>query len=256
MATKIDDELATQALESLLKHCGTDQSLQQDKDVQVIINTAKKMGLRNDHTPRIIPLTKSKLHRPKELRIMLVTKDPSVPYRDIFMKNEATADLFKEIIGIKNLRRRFRGAKSIQLYKDFDMIIADFRVHHLLPDILGSKFYHGNKKLPFVIRMSRPMSAKNKTAPTECDPAFIRAQVRNICKNTSYVPNSDNCLGVRIGQIGRHPVDEMIQNINDVVAFLTDKTKKPQGGTVKGGIASIFVKTANSPSLPIYEDKR
>lgn len=252
MTTKIDNKLATRALDSLLRHCEIDALLKQDKDVQVVINTAKKMGMKNDHTPRIIPLSSCKLHRPKELRILIITKDPSAHYKETLMKDESTSDLFKEIISIKHLKRRFRGAKSLQLFKEFDVIVADFRVHHLLPEILGSKFYRGNKKLPYVVRMSRPITTKHQKTLEDCDPAYVRAQVRSICKNTSYVPNSDNCLGVRIGLIGRHSVDEMMQNIRDVVGFLTDKTKKPQGGAIKGGIASIFVKTTNSPSLPIY----
>lgn len=212
------------------------------------------MGIKNDRTPRIIPLTKSKLHKPKELSILLITKDPSSTYREILTQNEATTDLFKEIVGVKNLKRRYRGVKSIQLYKEFDLIAADFRVHHLLPEVLGSRFYHGSKKLPYVIRMSRPYNGP-KTSQ-DCDPTFVRAQMKSICKNTSYVPNTDNCLGVRIGQVGKQSTQEMVQNIKDVVKFLTDKNKKPQGGVIKGGVASIFVKTTNSPSLPIHGEQK
>lgn len=249
MAT-IDEKLSNRALSSLLKHCSADDALRNDKDIQVIINTSKKMGIKNDRTPRIIPLKNSKLHRPKELRILLITKDPSTAYRESLTKDESTSELFKEIISLKNLKRRFRGVKSIQIYKEFDLIVADFRVHHLLPDVLGSKFYHGSKKLPYVIRMSRPTES-SKTSQ-ECDPAFVRAQLRSICKNTSYIPNSDNCLGVRIGTVGKHSTQEMVENIKDVISFLTDKAKRPQGGVIKGGISSVFVKTTNSPSLPIY----
>ncbi|GAV53620.1 hypothetical protein ZYGR_0AK01220 [Zygosaccharomyces rouxii] len=251
---KIDEELSNRALNSLLKHCSTDDSLRNDKDVQVIINTSKKMRMNNDHTPRIIPLRESKLYRPKELRILLVTKDPSTTYRESLTKDETTTDLFKEILSMKNLKRRFRGVKSIQLYKEFDLIVADFRVHHLLPDVLGSKFYHGSKKLPYVIRMTRP-SDKSKTSQ-DCDAPFVRAQLRSICKNTSYVPNSDNCLGVRIGLVGKHSTQDMVENIKDVITFLTDRNKMPQGGVIKGGISSIFVKTTNSPSLPIYGEQK
>ncbi|GCE97471.1 putative subunit of U3-containing 90S preribosome complex [Zygosaccharomyces mellis] len=250
---KIDEKFSTRALSSLLKHCSTDNSLRNDKDIQVIINTSKKMGIKNDHIPRIIPLRESKLRKPKDLRILLITKDPSTSYREALAKDESTTDLFKEILSVKNVKRRYRGVKSIQLYKEFDLIVADFRVHHLLPDVLGSKFYHGSKKLPYVIRMTRP--SDNSKTSQDCDPVFVRAQLKNICKNTSYVPNSDNCLGIRIGLIGKHNTREMVENIKDVIAFLTDKSKRPQGGVIKGGISSIFVKTTNSPSLPIYGEQ-
>lgn len=249
-----EDGLAKNALESLLSHCETDPNLRQDKSIHIIIYMGKKMGLQKDFVPRIIPLTSCKLNKPKDLRILLITKDPSTLYRETLLKNEATADLFKEIISVKNLKRRFRGVKMNQLYKEFDLIVSDFRVHHLLPGILGNRFYNGNKKLPYIVRMSKSLPVKRQKMVEECDPLYLRAQLRNICKNTSYVPNNDNCLSVKIGEVGKSSVDEMIHNVKDVISFLTDKTKKPQGGVVKGGIVSIFVKTSNSPSLPIFEN--
>lgn len=251
---KIDkDGLVTKALESLLSHCRTEPKLQNDNNVHVVLYTGKKMGISKDYVPRIIPLKSCKLDKPKDLRILLITKDPSTSYRQALTSHEATSDMFKEIISVKNLKRRFRGAKMNQIYKEFDLIVADFRVHHLLPDILGSRFYRGNKKLPFVIRMSRELPVKGQKMKDVCDPSYVRAQLRSICKNTSYVPNNDNCLSVRIGHVQKTSVHEMVENVQDVVRFLSDKTKKPQGGVIKGGIVSIFVKTSNSPSLPIYE---
>lgn len=253
-SVKVDrDGLATKALESLLSHCETDPKLKQDKNVHMILYMGKKMGAKKDNIPRIIPLQSCKLDKPKDLRVLLITKDPSTNYRQALTNHEATSDLFKEIISVKNLKRRCRGAKMNHLYKEFDLIVADFRVHHLLPDILGSRFYHGNKKLPFVVRMSKALPMKGQKMADECDPPYVRAQLRSICKNTSYVPNNDNCLSVRIGQVQKTSVGEMIENIQNVISFLSDKTKRPQGGVIKGGIVSIFVKTSNSPSLPIYE---
>lgn len=247
------DKVAEQALESLLSHCESDSNLKQDKNVHMILYMGKKMGIQKDYVPRIIPLRSCKLNKPKDLRILLITKDPSNIYREALTKDEATAELFKEIISIKNLKRRFRGSKMTHIYKEFDLIVADFRVHHLLPDVLGNRFYHGNKKLPFVIRLSKRLPVKGQKMPDECDPSYVRAQLRSICKNTSYVPNNDNCLSVKIGIVNKTSVTEMIDNAHDVMEFLSDKTKRPQGGIIKGGITSVFVKTSNSPSLPIYE---
>ncbi|QLG71731.1 hypothetical protein HG535_0C00800 [Zygotorulaspora mrakii] len=247
------DGTAGKALGALLEHCKTDSNLQKDKNIHMIISTNKKMGAQKDSIPRIIPLTSCKLNKPKDFRTLLITKDPSNVYRDALTKDAATSELFKEIIGLKSLKRRFRGIKITQLYKEFDLIVADFRVLHLLPDILGQKFYRGNKKLPYAMKMSREMVVKGKKTIDVCDPLYVRAQLRSICKNTSYVPNNDNCLSVRIGQVNKTTVPEMLGNIRDIISFLTDKSKKPQGGTIKGGICSIFVKTTNSPSLPVYE---
>ncbi|CCD23578.1 Utp30p NDAI_0B05450 [Naumovozyma dairenensis CBS 421] len=248
-----DRKLAEKAINSLIHHCETDPKLSQDKDIQVIINTGKRMGIPRDYIPRIIPLSSCKMYKPKDLKILLITKDAGGLYRDNLMKDDISNELFKEIISVKNLKRRFKGSKLKGLYKEFDLVVADYRVHHLLPGVLGNKFFHGNKKTPFMIRMSKAVKVRRQKMEEECDPVYVRAQLRSICKNTSYIPNNDNCLNVKIGELGRHSVDEMIQNIVDIVMFITDKNKKPQGGVVKGGIVSMFVKTSNSSSLPIYE---
>ncbi|CAI4626088.1 CIC_collapsed_G0035160.mRNA.1.CDS.1 [Saccharomyces cerevisiae] len=249
----IKSGLAEKALKALILQCEENPSLKNDKDIHIIINTGKKMGINRDNIPRIIPLTKYKLFKPRDLNILLITKDPSALYRETLTKDEHTSELFKEIISVKNLRRRFKGSKLTQLYKDFDLVVADYRVHHLLPEVLGSRFYHGSKKLPYMIRMSKEVKLKRQQMVEKCDPIYVRAQLRSICKNTSYIPNNDNCLSVRVGYIQKHSIPEILQNIQDTINFLTDKSKRPQGGVIKGGIISIFVKTSNSTSLPIYQ---
>lgn len=247
-----DDELSRKALESLIATCHQDPKLTSDKDIQIVINTTRKMGIPRDYVPRIIPLQFCKLNKPRDLRILLITKDPSTIYRDAITKDEPVNELIKEIITVKNLKRRFRGAKLNELYSEFDLIVADYRVHHLLPKVLGTRFFHGSKKLPFMIRMSKQLKVKRQKMIEECDTSYIRAQLKSICKNAYYLPNEDNCLNVKIGEIDKQTVDEMIYNVIDIVSFLTDKSKKPQGGCIKGGINSIYVKTSNSASLPLY----
>lgn len=248
-----ESDLSRKSLESLIAICSTDPKLANDKDIQIVINTARKMGIPKDYVPRIIPLQFCKLNKPRDLRILLITKDPSTIYRDAITKDEPLNELIKEIITVKGIKRRFRGAKLNQLYAEFDLIVADYRVHHLLPKVLGTRFFHGSKKLPFMIRMSKQVKVKRQQMAEECDTSYIRAQLKSICKNAHYLANDDNCLNVKIGQIGKQTVDEMLYNVIDIVEFLTDKDKKPQGGVIKGGIDSIYVKTSNSASLPLYE---
>lgn len=248
-----EDKLSRKAIESLVARCSTDPKLSNDKDIQIVINTSKKMGITKDYIPRIIPLNFCRINKPRDLRILLITKDPSTLYRDAIDADEPVKELIKEIISLKNLKRRFRGAKLSHLYNEFDLIVADYRVHHLLPKVLGTRFFHGSKKLPFMIRMSKAVKLKRQKMVEECDTSYIRAQLKSICKNAHYLPNEDNCLNIKIGQIGKQTVDEMTYNIIDIVEFLTDKKQRPQGGVIKGGIDSIYVKTSNSVSLPIYD---
>ena len=247
-------DLSTKALEALIEECSRNKKLQNDTEIQMVINTGKKkIALAKDYIPRIIPLTKCKLNHPKDLRILLITKDPSSVYREAINGDDSLKDLIKEVISVKNLKRRFKGSKLNILYKEFDMVVADYRVHHLLPKILGSRFFSTTKKIPFVIKMSRQVKIRGEKLNEECDTKYIRAQLKSIAKNAYYLPNEDNCLIIRIGDINRQSIDDMLNNVIDIVQFLTDPTKKPQGGIIKGNIATIFVKTTNSISLPLYK---
>lgn len=247
-------DLSLQALEALIDECSQNKQLQNDKEVQMIINTGKKkIEMAKDYIPRIIPLTHCKLNHPKDVRILLVTKDPSTIYREAIEKDDSIKDLIKEVITVKNLKRRFKGSKMITLYHEFDLVVADYRVHHLLPKILGARFYSGSKKIPFVIKMSKQVKMRGEKLKEECDTKYIRAQLKSITKNAYYLPNQDNCLMVRIGNLDKQSEEDMLNNAVDIINFLTDPAKKPQGGVIKGGIASIFVKSEHSSSLPLYE---
>lgn len=246
-------DLSKKALEALIQECSKNEKLQNDTEVQMIINTGKKkMAVTKDYIPRIIPLSQCKLHYLKDLRILLITKDPSNKYREAINNDDSVKYLIKEVISIKNLKRRFKGSKLNSLYREFDLVVADYRVHHLLPKILGSRFFSTTKKIPFVIKISRQIKIRGEKLDEECDTKYIRAQLKSIARNAYYLPNEDNCLTVRIGDINKHSIDEMLNNVIDIVQFLTDPTKRPQGGIIRGNIASIFVKTANSISLPLY----
>lgn len=244
------EDISTKSIEALLHRCTIDPKLANDRDIFITINTTQKLGLKKDYIPRIIPLSSSKLQSPRDLRILLITKDPSNVYRDVLTKDEHTKDLLKEVFSYKKLRRICRGNGIKQIYNDFDMVLVDFRVQRRLPDILGAKFFRGSKKIPFVVKLLR----EKPHGDVVCDPAYVRAQVRSICKNTFYLPNADNCLSVRVGRVGKHSVEEIVTNAQDVTRFLTDPKLKTQGGgIVKGGITSIFIKTDTSISLPLYK---
>ncbi|AMD22495.1 HHL275Cp [Eremothecium sinecaudum] len=254
MAFQIDqDGLATKAIESLINQCKKDPKISNNAYIQLVINTNKPIGIKNDYVPRIIPLQHTKMNKPSDLRILLIVKDPSTMYRDALKADESTADMFADIISVKNLRKKFKGSRLTQLFKDFDMVVADYRVHHLLPHILGPTFYKSNKKVPFIVQTSRQVKEGKKKMVDEIDTKYVRAQIRSICRNSCYLPNSDKCLNVRVGRLGVHSIEDILHNISDVVDFLCDKNKKPQGGCVRGGIRSLFLKTSNSTSLPIYQ---
>lgn len=252
-AVELEKTPVFMGLDALRAHC--EQKNETGQDVQLIINTGKKLGLKKDYIRRIIPLDRVRMNKPSDYRILFITKDPSTKYRDVLTKDELTSELFKEIVSIKNLKRRFRGSKLTSLYKEFDLVACDYRVHHLLPDILGSRFYQSGKKTPYMIRINKSIKEKRAKMDETVDTKYIKAQIRSICKNTSYLPNDDNCINVKVGLLDKHTNEDILCNIEDVIKFLTDRNKKPNGGIVKGGVKSLQVKTNTSTSIPIYYEQ-
>ncbi|KAL3235100.1 Ribosome biogenesis protein UTP30 [Nakaseomyces bracarensis] len=253
MATVLDSELVYKGLDALRAHC--EEKNETNQDVQLIIHTGKKLGLKKDYVRRIIPLKRCRMNKPSDFRILLITKDPSTKYRDVLTKDELTSELFKEIVSIKNLKRRFRGSKLTSLYKEFDLVVADYRVHHLLPDILGNRFYQSGKKTPYMIRINKSIKEKRSKMDETVDIKYIKAQMKSICKNTSYLPNDDNCINVKVGHMDKQSNHDIFNIIEDVLTFLTDRNEKPVGGVIKGGVKSLQIKTNSSTSIPIYYEK-
>lgn len=250
---ELEKEAVYRGLNALREHC--EQTNETNRDVQLIINTGKKLGLTKDYVRRIIPLKHVKMNKLGDYRILFITKDPSTTYRDVLQKDEFTSELFKEIISIKNLKRRFRGSKLTLLYKDFDLVVCDYRVHHLLPDILGNRFYQSGKKTPYMIKINKSIKEKRSKMDETIDTKYIRAQIKSICKNTSYLPNQDNCINVKIGQLDKLDNGKILHVIEDVVSFLADRNQKPNGGIIKGGVKSLQIKTNTSISIPIYYEQ-
>lgn len=222
--------------------------------IYLVINTKRALVSKSDQTPRIIPVSK-KLHKVDEKRIALITRDTS--YRaQLTEKGSPTDDVFHEIIPFtkaKLIGHSTRG--KLRLFRENDIILADARIYKNMPDILGAQFYARNKKVPYKILMTRPTPDKRTNGKTDqlFDAKFVRAQVKSILGNTSFIPPSGTCLHIAVGYTD-WKVSDLLINVNDVVSFLTEEQHRPLGGLLKmGNVHSVLIKTSNSVALPVME---
>ncbi|KAK7681255.1 hypothetical protein QCA50_015642 [Cerrena zonata] len=128
------------------------------KSIQGKISYIKK----KDYTPRVIPVT-HKLDKLENKSILLITKDPSTPYRKALTeKDSPTEDVFNRIYTLTKVKLIAANPKNcVRLYKEYDIVVADHRVHKFLPNILGATFYEKNHKVPFMVQMARPSADAN-----------------------------------------------------------------------------------------------
>ncbi|ABN66903.1 predicted protein [Scheffersomyces stipitis CBS 6054] len=231
--------------------------------VYLIINIKIPIVRAKDYTPRIIPIA-HKLDKLENKSILLVTKDPSTPYRTALTeKDSPTEDVFNQIYTLTKLKSIAKDPKKVyKLFKEFDIVVADNRVHKFLPNILGAQFYLKNKKIPYMVQMARPdpnaeltrAKKSNKLKDDRCDPKYVKSQMKSIVGNTSYLPNSNgNCLSVKVG-MHNWEVKQILKNIDDVIQYLTEDRFRPVGGVLKSveNLGTIHVKTSESISLPVF----
>lgn len=255
----------SQSAKALFAHIRKEKGPEHREPVYLIINSKIQLAKTKDYTPRIIPIT-HKLDRLEEKSVLLVTKDPSTPYRQpLNEKNSPTEDVFNQIYTLTKLRGIAREPrKLLKLFKEFDVIVADNRVHKFLPGVLGAQFYVKNKKIPFMVQMAKPdVNAQlvrgpksTKLKDDRCEPAYVRAQMKSIVRNASFIPPANgNCMSIKVGYTDLK-VEELVQNVNDVVRYLVETKNQPVGGILrsKKNIQSIHLKTSESVSMPVWKE--
>lgn len=238
----------------------------ESQPVFLVINSKITLIQTKTYTPRIIPISK-KLEKVTNKSILLITKDPSNDYRqELTKKDNPTEDTFNQIISLKRLKTIAKDPKKLfKDFKQYDIIIADHRIHKFLPNILGAPFYVKNKKLPFMIQMAKPEpNAKlvrgkksTKLKDNRCDSKYVYSQVKSIVGNTNFLPPANgNCISVKIGYTNWSD-EELLQNIQDVLSYLVEDKYKPVGGLLKdvANIGSVYVKTSESISLPVFKQE-
>lgn len=250
------------SVRALISHVSLKSDRSSEEPIYVIITSKTPLARKKEYVPRIIQLT-HKLDELTNKSILLVTKDPSTPYRQpLTEKGSPTEDTFNQIYTLTKLKSLAKDPKKItKCFREFDIVVADNRVHKFLPHILGGQFYIKNKKLPFMVQMARPdpraaltKTQNNKLKDDRCEPKYVQKQMRAIAENTFFhLTSKGNCMSIKVGYTSWKP-QQVIDNINDVLSYLTDTKYAPVGGQLKQtNIHSIVVKTSESISLPVVE---
>lgn len=235
--------------------------------VYVVINSKIKFTKSKEYVPRIIPLTK-KVDSLENKSVLLVTKDPSIPYREkLTAKGSPTEDVFSDIISFKRLKSQAKdGRKLRKIFRDYDIVVADNRIHKFLPEVLGFQFFHKNKKIPYMVQMALPEQdavltrgkKSTKLKDDRCDPKYVKSQMKAIVRNASFVaPHNGTCVVLKVGYTNWSTSD-LLTNINDAVNYLTSQKYLPVGGMLRSlkNIESVHLKTSDSISLPLYKAEK
>lgn len=247
---------ARRSLSGLIARISKEKGQHHDA-IFVVINSKITLLRTKDYTPRIIPIPHA-LDKLDNKSILLITKDPSTPYRvPLTEENSPCEDVFNQIYSLKKVKQIARDPKKLyKLYKEFDLVVADDRIHKQLPDILKAQFYEKNKKVPYMIQLAKPtpqLKQKGVRPEEKCEPKYVKAQMKSIVKNTSFIaPANGTCLSIKIG-FSDWEVTKLVENMNLIIDYLTNEKFQPVGGVLRNvnNISNVHVKTGESISLPV-----
>lgn len=216
--------------------------------VYLQITTQEPVVSKRNTSPVILKLP-NKLHSIRDISICLIVKDPQQRVIDELEKRDCpTEDMFEKIISVKKLKAQLRSKKQNidKFKKSTDLILADERVIHLLPDILGPQFYKGSNP-PVPIKLGSGPSAKKDAI----DATHIKYQVKAINHSTLLSLSPSTCISCLIGYSDME-LNELVQNVEAIKLALL---KQLDGSKPKLTINKMHIKTPESASLPIYSEQ-
>jgi ribosome biogenesis protein UTP30 len=137
-----------------------------------------------------------------------------------------------KVVGISKLKTKYESYEAKrQLCASYDLFIADERVLPSLPKLLGKSFFK-KKKQPVPVRLTGKDWA---------------AQVRRACEATYLILTGGSSLNVRVArssQTEEQCVENVLAGLDAAVEKLPGKWK---------GIKAVYLRTAGSVALPIYQ---
>lgn len=198
----------------------------------------KKIPEKSPVNPTLLPLTHSFYEEAREkgaVEICVFTKDPQKSYKEKLLKRKSIG----KVIGMTKLKAKYKPFEAKRLLaSSFDFFVADDRIIHLLPPLLGKAFYD-RKKIPIAINLKRFVDG-------DADLKAFDAEIEKIMNSTVMIHSKGPCVSIKIG-ISSQSTSDIVDNIKCVVSALNDK--------IAGGfenVQSLNLKTTTSIALPVY----
>ncbi|KAA8893521.1 ribosomal protein L1p/L10e family-domain-containing protein [Sphaerosporella brunnea] len=176
------------------------------------------------------------LKNPSNTTVCLIVKDPQRHYKDL-VATAGLQDIVTKVVGIGKLEKKFKSFESRrQLMGSHEIFIADQRVIPKLPTVLGTTFLRRTAKIPLPIALDSSET-----------PAGFKAKVEKTIRSTYVHLSPAASTNIRVGLSSMTP-EQVVDNVAQVMDTMTLKA-------LPGGwrnVRSLFIKSPNSASLPIY----
>jgi len=240
----VDDKTISKALNELKKYVlkkteeseeGKSQLFEDDliNNLQLIISKKNYFTIKKNFKPKLINIKNKPINKDLQPRVILFIRDDIID-KNLLEKIEESevSNLISEIITGSELKTTYKQyEKRRELYSNNDLFISDDALITSLPKLLGKIFYDSNKKLPIPIKISKEKFSIN---------SIINHIKKIIFESIFYsIPRSNN-LTINLGSL--EFINEDV--ISQIISYFNEKYDD---------LRSIFLKTNQSPSLPLYD---
>lgn len=177
----------------------------------------------------------------KDAEICIFTKDPQRSYKNALLaETAATHGMVSRIIGVSKLKGKFKSYESRrQLLGMYDIFLSEDSVVTTLPKLLGKVFYDGSvTKMPLPVRLTSAGKISDKKAQSE---------ISKVTSSAIFTISPGTTVSIKVGDASFSPT-QLQENVDAVVDYFTKNIPKGSWDNVR----TISVKSASSPSLPIY----
>jgi ribosome biogenesis protein UTP30 len=148
-----------------------------------------------------------------------------------FMPSAPQAFSF-QIVGTSKLRTKYESYEAKRnLCRQFDLFLADDRVLPSLPKLIGKTFFR-RKKQPI---------------PIDLTAADLEAQMCKARECTCLILSGGSCLSIKVARAS-FSVAAAVANVEAVIAAAAKHVPKKWGN-----VQAIFLKSADSVALPVYQ---
>ncbi|KAL6570756.1 hypothetical protein OROGR_000306 [Orobanche gracilis] len=228
------------AVGALLKHKASAQSstgklqLLPDDDYIYLNLTLKKIPSNPRTNPYRIPLTHPIMDATSQLCLIIDDRpqSPSPPSDQMKKLIKSQNIPISKVIKISKLKTNYKPFEAKRkLCDSYDLFLVDKRVVHLLPKLIGKKFFK-KKKLPLGVDLGK----KN-----------LKLQVERALGSAILYMRSGTCCVMKVGKVAMEK-DEIVENVLDAINGAVEKVPKKWDG-----VRSLHLKFSDSVALPVYQ---
>lgn len=227
------------AVASLLKYIGQQQAeskqlLEDDELIYLIVQLKKIPQHKQKDKPVRIDIPHP-LHDLDAAEVCLFVKDHKgeghKAAKERVQQLEKNGGVAK-VLGLSKLKTKYESFEAKrQLCGLYDIFLADERIIPSLPKLIGKTFFK-KKKQPI------PINLQTKD---------LAQQIRRACESTYLFWSGGSCLNIKVAHSSL-AAEEVVENINAAVEAVAQHVPKKWAN-----VQSVFIKTADSVALPVYQ---